>query len=106
MFELRQAHKQAQYEEAQPYYTRALLVEDEHRWSETPQVSVGLDYVAHTLMAEGRYEEAEKIYLWALDVSATTLGPESANSEYLRDQYAKYLRALGRDDEADQLSDG
>jgi tetratricopeptide (TPR) repeat protein len=97
---------QAQYEQAQPYYERALLIEDQAQWSETPQVSVGLNHLARTAGNEGRHEEAEEIFEWALAVSESALGPDNANTVYLRTQYTQYLRGLGRDDEADGISNG
>ena len=72
----------------------------------TPQVSVGLNYLARTAQIEGRPDEAEKIYQWALDVGESALGPGNANTAYLRGQYDQYLQALGRDDEAGPLDDG
>ena len=96
---------QAQYAAAEPYYEHALLMERELQWSETPQVSVGLDHLARTAAAQGRGEEAEEMYQWALGISERALGSESANTIFLRRQYGRYLRAQGLD-EADSPSRG
>jgi tetratricopeptide (TPR) repeat protein len=97
---------QAQYEQAQPYYERALLIESRAQWSETPQVSVGLNHLARTAGNEGRHEQAEEIFQWALAVSESALGPDNANTIYLRSQYTQYRNARRRNEESNELSDG
>jgi tetratricopeptide (TPR) repeat protein len=97
---------QGRYADAQPVLERALAIEAESRWSQTPQVLKGLSRLAAQAHVEGRRDEAEALYAWALEVSERTLGREDVSSATLRTQYAAYLRALGRDEEADALEGG
>ncbi len=72
------------YEEARPFYTRALAIKEEQLGPDHPDVAASLNNMGELLESMGKYEEAVPYYERALAIFKAKLGADHPNSEVVQ----------------------
>ena len=95
--------RQANYDQAQPLFERALAIRERALGTKHPDVAISLNNLAVFYGEEGQYAEAEPLFRRALAIQEKTLGPEHPHVAKTLENCAALLRKLGREDEAQEM---
>ncbi len=95
---------QARYAEAEPYFKRALEIDEQVYGPDHPNVAAHLNNLAHNYHVQDRLAEAEPLYKRALDIWEKILGPNDALVLFALKNYVDLLHEMGRDAEAESYS--
>ncbi len=96
-------HSQGRYEDALPFFKRALTISEATLGDNHPTVATWLNNIAGLYRDQGRYEEAEPLYLRALTIDEATLGDNHPEVAISLNNLAGLYEEQGRYEEAEPL---
>ncbi len=93
-------HAQGRYEQALPYYERALAITEQALGADHPHTAASLNNLASLWHAQGRYEEALPYYERALAIREQALGADHPHTAASLNNLASLWHDQGRYEEA------
>ncbi|MFQ5937011.1 MAG: tetratricopeptide repeat protein [Acidiferrobacterales bacterium] len=93
-------YAQGKYPEAEPFYKRALAIQEKLLKPTNPDVIQSLNNLAALYYVQGRYARAEPFLKRVLALQEDVGGPDHPDVAQALENYAELLKAKGRHDEA------
>ena len=99
----RHCDTQANYDRAEPFFKRALAIDEEVLGSGQPEIANSLNNLATLYQAQGNYDQAETLFKRALAIAEKALGPDHPSVAASLNNLAILYQAQGNYAQAEPL---